>query len=89
MQNKMLDFVSKLGSSARLRAMSDAELKAEMDAAELPQELQHAILSRDTDALVKVLRTSGDIVCCVAPDKPDEDEQEDEDSEEVKQAANG
>ncbi len=73
-----LQFLTEMGSSLRLRQMSRSELKAAMDAAGIDDELQVAVLDNDTDAIVEKLRTSGDIICLIAPDRPDEDEDDSE-----------
>ncbi len=84
----LLSFISSFGSSAELRALDPAALRARMEAAGLTGQEIAVILSGDRNAIAQMVKTSGDIVCCVVPETPedDEDEQDDEEQDKVRKA---
>lgn len=84
----LLSFISSFGSSAELRALDPAALRARMEAAGLTEQEIAVILSGDRNAIAQMVKTSGDIVCCVVPETPedDEDEQDDEEQDKVRKA---
>ncbi len=74
----LLSFISSFGSSAELRALDPAALRARMEAAGLTGQEIAVILSGDRNAIAQMVKTSGDIVCCILPDNPDDEEQDDD-----------
>lgn len=74
----LLRFISQFGSSAELRSLSAVELRQAMQDAGLSEEAMAAILTGNRADLTQLLRTSGDIVCCILPEQPDEEEPEQE-----------
>ncbi len=85
----LLSFISSFGSSAELRALDPAALRIRMEAAGLTEQEIVVILSGDRNAIAQMVKTSGDIVCCVVPETPedDEDEQDDKDNKDSLKAA--
>ncbi len=81
-----LNFLTRMGSSARLRGLSREALIEEMSAAGLSAALQQAVLRQDRAELVRQLKTSGDVVCMVMLDVPDDHEVSPSD---LPQAVNG
>ncbi|GAA5218855.1 hypothetical protein ACFSJ3_05895 [Corallincola platygyrae] len=80
--SNLIKFAVEFGSSAKLRAMSEAELIEVMESYELTQEEQAAILSREPKRLADL--SNGDVYCVLFPEKPEDEEGEEkkEDKEE-------
>lgn len=94
--SQMLNFISSFGSSAELRSLPVAELTARMQAFGLNAAEIQVLLSGDRHAVAEMMKTSGDIVCCVVPEKPVQPgkpddpagpAQDDDDDEEEKKAS--
>ncbi len=83
--SNLLSFITSFGSSAQLRSLSPEQLRECMEQQGLSAEEISVILSGDRSAIATMVRTSGDIVCCILPDKPDDQEPDDEDEEEKDQ----
>lgn len=79
--SNLLSFISSFGSSAELRSLSTAELRQRMEQQGLTEQEIQVILSGDRNAIVTLVKTSGDIVCCVIPQTPDEEEPEEDDDQ--------
>lgn len=78
----LLKFISTFATSAELRSLSTSKLKDRMIECGLSSEEMNAILSGNKDELARMMRTSGDIVCCViAPEQPADTEDEQENTE--------
>lgn len=80
----LLQFLTSLGSSAELRSLTAAELQQKMHEQGLSEQEIAVVLSGDRNAIAQLVRTNGDIVCCIIVPDDQEDESED-DSEERKQ----
>lgn len=83
--SNLLSFITSFGSSAELRSLSPEQLSERMEQQGLSAEEISVILSGDRAAIATMVKTSGDIVCCILPDKPDDQEPDDEDEEEKDQ----
>jgi len=66
----LLNFISSFGSSAELRTLPVAELRQRMQAFGLTAQEITVFLSGDRHAVAEMLKTSGDIVCCIVPEQP-------------------
>lgn len=66
----LLNFISSFGSSAELRTMPVAQLRQQMQAFGLSAAEIAVFLSGDRHAVAEMLKTSGDIVCCIVPEQP-------------------
>lgn len=82
----LLSFITSFGSSAELRSLSHEQLRERMEQQGLTAEEISVILSGDRKAIATMVKTSGDIVCCVLPDKPDDEEPTDDEEENDKQS---
>ncbi|WP_337878686.1 hypothetical protein [Rheinheimera sp.] len=82
--SQLLQFLTSLGSSAELRSLNADQLQQKMQEQGLSQQEMAVILSGDRNAIAQLVRTNGDIVCCIIVPDDQEDESED-DSEESKQ----
>lgn len=85
--SNLLSFITSFGSSAELRSLSPEQLRERMEQQGLSTEEISVILSGDRAAIATMVKTSGDIVCCILPDSPDDKEpdQEDEDDSDKQQ----
>lgn len=85
--SNLLSFITSFGSSAELRSLSPEQLRERMEQQGLSAEEISVILSGDRAAIATMVKTSGDIVCCILPDSPDDKEpdQEDEDDSDKQQ----
>lgn len=83
--SNLLSFITSFGSSAELRSLSPEQLRERMEQQGLSAEEISVILSGDRAAIATMVKTSGDIVCCILPDKPDDKEPDDEDEKEKDQ----
>lgn len=83
--SNLLSFITSFGSSAELRSLSPEQLRERMEQQGLTEQEISVILSGDRAAIATMVKTSGDIVCCVVPEKPDDQEPDDEDEEEKDQ----
>lgn len=86
--SQLLQFLTSLGSSAELRSLTATELQQKMQEQGLSEQEIAVILSGDRNAIAQLVRTNGDIVCCVVtPEQPeDEPEDEEESEQQVKRA---
>jgi hypothetical protein len=84
LMSSLLSFISSFGSSAELRSLSPEQLRERMEQQGLSAEEISVILSGDRAAIANMVKTSGDIVCCVLPDTPDDEEPDDEEEQEQK-----
>lgn len=80
--SNLLSFITSFGSSAELRSLSPEQLSERMEQQGLSAEEISVILSGDRAAIATMVKTSGDIVCCIVPETPDDKEPEDEDESE-------
>jgi hypothetical protein len=83
--SNLLSFITSFGSSAELRSLSSEQLRERMEQQGLTEQEISVILSGDRSAIAALVKTNGDIVCCVVPEKPDDQEPADEDEEEKDQ----
>ena len=86
--SNLLNFISSFGSSAELRSLTPDALRQKMVQCELTEQEIAVILAGDRNAVAQLVRTSGDIVCCVVPEKPDDEEpaEQDDGEEEIRVA---
>jgi hypothetical protein len=80
--SNLLSFITSFGSSAELRSLSTEQLRERMEQQGLTEQEIQVILSGDRKAIATMVKTNGDIFCCVLPDKPDDEEPTDDDEEE-------
>lgn len=73
--SNLLSFITSFGSSAQLRSLSPEQLRERMEQQGLSAEEISVILSGDRAAIATMVKTSGDIVCCIVPDSPDEEDE--------------
>lgn len=87
--SRLLSFISSFGSSAELRSLSPELLRQRMEQQGLTEQEIQLILSGDRKAIATLVKTSGDIVCCIThptPDDEDEPDQEEQPEDENKKA---
>ncbi|RVT45588.1 hypothetical protein EMM73_12840 [Rheinheimera sediminis] len=82
--SNLLSFITSFGSSAELRSLNPEQLRERMEQQGLTEQQISVILSGDRNAIATMVKTSGDIVCCVLPDKPDDQEPDDEEEKDQK-----
>ncbi|MFC4655063.1 MULTISPECIES: hypothetical protein [Rheinheimera] len=72
--SKLLHFITSFASSAELRVLSQEELRVKMELDGLSDAEISAILSGDKARIAQLVKSAGDIVCCIiAPDQPEEE----------------
>lgn len=69
--SNLLSFISSFGSSAELRSLSPEQLRDRMQQQGLTQQEINVVLSGDRNAVATMVKTSGDIRCCVVPPEPE------------------
>jgi hypothetical protein len=82
--SNLLNFITSFGSSAELRSLNPEQLRERMEQQGLTAEEINVILSGDRSAIATMVKTNGDIVCCVVPDKPDDEEPDEEEEKDQK-----
>ena len=65
--SNLLNFISSFGSSAELRSLSAEALQHRMQQEGLTAQEIEVLLSGNSAAVASLVRTSGDIVCCILP----------------------
>lgn len=83
--SNLLNFITSFGSSAQLRSLSPEQLRERMEQQGLTEQEIRVILSGDRNAIAKLVKTNGDIVCCVVPETPDDEEPGDDEEEKDQQ----
>ncbi len=84
--SNLLSFITSFGSSAQLRSLSPEQLRERMEQQGLTKQEMNVILSGDRNAIATMVKTSGDIVCCVVPEKPDDEEPDEEEEDQKPQS---
>jgi len=84
--SNLLNFITSFGSSAELRSLTPEQLRERMEQQGLGVEEINVILSGDRSAIATMVKTNGDIVCCVVPDKPDDEEPDEEEKDQQPQS---
>lgn len=79
--SNLLSFITSFGSSAELRSLNTEELRQRMEQLGLTEQEIQVILSGDRNAITTLVKTSGDIVCCIIPQTPDEEDEPEEDDD--------
>ncbi len=69
--SNLLSFISSFGSSAELRSLSPEQLREHMQQQGLTAQEINVVLSGDRTAIATMVKTSGDITCCVVPPQPE------------------
>jgi hypothetical protein len=79
--SNIVDFIERLGQDSHLRYAASVDVERELQRAEIPPQLQAALLAADPRRLEALLGVQSNVCCMVhAPD--DEEEEEDEDDAE-------
>lgn len=75
--SNVIDFLERLGTDAKLRNASDAELEQALVNAQIDPEVRAAILMRDQQRLESLLGASSNVCCMIfTPAREDDDESE-------------
>ena len=80
--SNLLSFISSFGSSAELRSLNPEQLRERMQQQGLTEQEINVVLSGDRTAIATMVKTNGDIACCILPPKPDKQEAVDNDEQE-------
>lgn len=69
--SNLLSFISSFGSSAELRSLSPEQLRQRMQQQGLTEQEINVVLSGDRAAIATLVKTNGDIACCILQAEPE------------------
>ena len=72
--SNVIQFLEQLGESTDVQSMPDSEYARCVNQLELSEQLQYALIEKDTQAINELLGGRQQVVCTVAPADDDDDD---------------